>query len=811
MRKYLITGVLALVAGGFLTSCHDTDGVYSSIVEQKLQAYEQVFKEEFGEIDPNQDWGFGETNMSARMRTLTRAEGDEHWGDGNTNHNLWGDPNADGGAWNYDVPPALTEGQKLRVYRYFQTHPNLTYVTPPIDDYFVQQVYKGGYDPLGSLQNPNGYSAEEYPTGNAQNTMGSNHMDWLTVTSNNKHVNDFNYGNYDGGNTTTVLNTGESTNNITAQTTHQDQITLMLDARPDCVGYSVSNGSVHHNNCAALVAAKIIDDWALDPNNFDENRKPIGDNVWYDDPTKNLENQKWNRSFVGLDYEQLAPQQCYVNEVDANYQPIPGTIAYVKVDEIIQPNYFRMTVTENNRRVTKIISKAEYKRKYGEYLLDKNGQKIPYISRNSNEICGTNVDFPSQSSYMPQADCTSAGGGNNDQILDLDLIWGKLEINALPTQNASLQCWIKDIGGRDYVFSDWIVTLTPARKIGNDTPGSFEIPIESGGGTKKGKKITTYYYQLSIAQQGRIMCEDLGVISASDIDFNDVVFDAYIYDAEPWIKEVIVDENNNLIPLENNPSWTKDNNAADKRFAEIYILAAGGTLPISVAGERVKDNFGDQNGKTSLSDAIIVNTCTQEGNEAGGAYSNPWQNFSVAQKIVKEDETCNIKLKDLKVVVQYGNQILVLNSERGLAPHKICVPLDLPNGTDVKWPLERVVIKDAYKDFEKYVKNENQTITFNSDAYSTSGDVGEDSNNEYGVPYYNDELSNNCWTTKETGKIDANKLFTSPVTYTPRNLSLLSEENGKLIKRSETEEEIDIPDTSKGYQNGDPVLIRRRD
>ena len=53
MRKYLITGVLALAAGGFLTSCHDTEGAYSSIVEQKLQAYEQVFKEEFGEIDPN--------------------------------------------------------------------------------------------------------------------------------------------------------------------------------------------------------------------------------------------------------------------------------------------------------------------------------------------------------------------------------------------------------------------------------------------------------------------------------------------------------------------------------------------------------------------------------------------------------------------------------------------------------------------------------------------------------------------------------------------------------------------------------------
>ena len=80
MRKYLINGLLALVAGGFAASCADHDVDYVPLVQQKTQAYEQAFKELIGsEVDPNQNWGFEGTLVSeleaeeAPARAQTRA------------------------------------------------------------------------------------------------------------------------------------------------------------------------------------------------------------------------------------------------------------------------------------------------------------------------------------------------------------------------------------------------------------------------------------------------------------------------------------------------------------------------------------------------------------------------------------------------------------------------------------------------------------------------------------------------------------------------------------------------------------------
>jgi hypothetical protein len=310
-------------------------------------------------------------------------------------------------------------------------------------------------------------------------------------------------------------------------------------------------------------------------------------------------------------------------------------------------------------------------------------------------------------------------------------------------------------------------------------------------------------WELTETQKGRIMCEDLGVIKASDIDFNDLVFDAYIYNAQKKKKVVTVDENNNIV---SGPTITDENEST--RLAEIYILAAGGTLPISVAGERVKDHFSDENRSGSLSDAFIVNTCTRDGDGDGGAYSNPWWNYNTAQKIEKFDDTQTMTLKDIKVIVQYGSKILELYSEPGLAPHKICVPLDLAQGIDVRWPLERVVIKDAYHHFEKYVKNESEHIEYYPNANSGDYESGDsDSNNNKGVSYINWEQSESCWT---TGEIDKTKLFNEPVNYTPRNLNSNADTNGKYYIISTSSEEVNIPDTSKGYQQGETILVRRR-
>ena len=104
MKKYLIKGALALFAGGLLFGCTEKETEYVPIVQQKVKAFEDVFKETFGEIDPYQNWGFATTYTVAdestsevvyidsvvtaqtRTRAFARTRGDK----ASPNANEWG-------------------------------------------------------------------------------------------------------------------------------------------------------------------------------------------------------------------------------------------------------------------------------------------------------------------------------------------------------------------------------------------------------------------------------------------------------------------------------------------------------------------------------------------------------------------------------------------------------------------------------------------------------------------------------------------------------------------------------------------------
>ena len=58
MKKYLITAAMAVAVSGALVSCHE-DEITGSAVEQKIQAFEDLFVQAFGKPDPNHTWGFG--------------------------------------------------------------------------------------------------------------------------------------------------------------------------------------------------------------------------------------------------------------------------------------------------------------------------------------------------------------------------------------------------------------------------------------------------------------------------------------------------------------------------------------------------------------------------------------------------------------------------------------------------------------------------------------------------------------------------------------------------------------------------------
>ena len=66
MKTQLLRGAIALVLGGCIASCSHDEVDYSTYVDSKLKAYQEVFVDAYGKIDPNQNWGFG-TPLSATV------------------------------------------------------------------------------------------------------------------------------------------------------------------------------------------------------------------------------------------------------------------------------------------------------------------------------------------------------------------------------------------------------------------------------------------------------------------------------------------------------------------------------------------------------------------------------------------------------------------------------------------------------------------------------------------------------------------------------------------------------------------------
>ena len=141
MKKYLITAAMAVAVSGALVSCHE-DEISGSTVEQKIQAFEDLFTQAFGKPDPNHTWGFGDPIVVEGA--MTRAEV-------NVNGNLW------------NSRPALGETEEADVLKYMDmtlaemTQKGNKYSKEfPVNlvNYFVTQVHTGD-DKYGTAQSPN--------------------------------------------------------------------------------------------------------------------------------------------------------------------------------------------------------------------------------------------------------------------------------------------------------------------------------------------------------------------------------------------------------------------------------------------------------------------------------------------------------------------------------------------------------------------------------------------------------------------------------------------------------------------------------
>lgn len=345
MKKYLTSGALAIIACGFMTSCHETEIDYASQIEAKKATFAENFVKFYGEIDPNQDWGFGTTTRGitrtgntgetyAATHKYTDAYGNVIAG-ANCNANQWADATLNGpdefGGW--VVPDELSPEQKALVTRYFQTVNDMDYQDPHLRHFFVQQVHKGG--------NTKEYNTTEGIIGADTTPYTSDNMNLLTVGIYNSHINNFNggtYGTEDGESGVGVLNQGYTTNDF-GNHNHTDQIMLMVNVDDtQCMGYhcSATGVSTQRNDKAALVSWETIAQWQVDNHEISS----IENSILNDD---------WNRSFVGFDLALKPFDECVVKDNDGNIQ-------YARIDQI--PSYNEYQYIWDGDKVLKLGNPA---------------------------------------------------------------------------------------------------------------------------------------------------------------------------------------------------------------------------------------------------------------------------------------------------------------------------------------------------------------------------------------------------------------------------------------------------------------------
>ena len=476
MKKYLMSGIAAIAVCAAFTSCskenlYDENAVVEKNEMAVREAYAQAFEKAFGKVGANVDWGFGPS------RSNTRATGEfaNHVG-AYPDANMWTSKG-------FLAPDPLTPGQKLRVQFYFQMVQNPG-GTPDKGtlDFFMQQVYDGGTDPM------DGKSPEKYLAANNSTYIESGeHMDHLTVGPNNLHTFNFNNGNC-STNGNVANRTQTNVNNTSEQ--HSDQIQLMLNTPTSCFGYANSDASYVRTDRWRLVSGEVIDAFCDDPSNgyaaFLAAHQGVEDKKCYWDDFK--------RSYIGFDFDMLPDEHIISGEYEWDNSVTPAKCKGVK-----HYNYFNIYIGNadkiwNGTELVDVTSVGEVGELYGNRVLypymPGTTNKVKMVSANTNQFCGSTETWNDDKWKY-----TVSNNGQNIEYKRIDYMYTALREGKLPTTSSD-KTWVTIGNCADGYYSDWIVSFLPAEP--EDTP------------------VTTIY---------RVIAEDLTADEASDFDFNDVVFD----------------------------------------------------------------------------------------------------------------------------------------------------------------------------------------------------------------------------------------------------------------------------------------------
>ena len=641
MKRYLISGVILLIAGLAVTSCHDKDIDYVYGASQKMDTYNEAFKATFGTPQANHHWGFvsneAATRLAATSMAMTRTA--------NKESNNWA-------SQGWIIPDALTDAQKDKVRRYFQQNQNPKGISVNYENFFVQQVYKGGTNTSGAN------TTETYLRGNLSTVTGSEHMDKLTAGSIEDHINDYNNSFRGEINVQNNSQSGE----------HQDAITLMENSKTDCFGYHNSDDSKQYNDKYVIIRGSTIDEW---------------------DPSEPSVNGMF---FVGFDYESNKAAYNYDGSLSAN------TNMYI-VRETTANDPLGVTLPNVNNGKKYLIGGADGY--YSDWIVritkgvkttDKN------VDQGDKRDDDAGLDqFWRRTTWKPvetgRVFCEDLGGSYSTNRDDFD--FNDIVFDAIIWETNDY--FYQEIKVQDVWEEGTPLEGQLKYEQAKDADGNllYEQLVDENGPVYEIATVTEDVQVQVFDADGNPVLDENGLPTyKTETVTHEVVTDVPVYD----LTKPIYDDTKPVWKMENGeyvhePKELTDYHQGPNYVAEIALLATGATIAATVEDTEVHDAF--KAGVTTM-----INTVGSSSN-AFGSYNDLDPVYLGKYDI----ETPSIN--DIPVTVLWGTSYesgasqLRSGTEYDGCPQKFKVPIGTP------WMQERFGMIMGYPAFSDWVKDEN--------------------------------------------------------------------------------------------------------
>lgn len=307
-------------------------------------------------------------------------------------------------------------------------------------------------------------------------------------------------------------------------------------------------------------------------------------------------------------------------------------------------------------------------------------------------------------------------------------------------------------------------TVATTRAEINDEPtGGIVIEEQTDLKEKATTTFTEYFKKRTLLQYGRVFCEDLSgnyTSNKNDFDYNDVVFDAYLWKEELWKKITVVNTyevrayqietrtesevqyndtiyNKDLSSKRNilakEVEYMKVGDDSTKFYTDICYLACGSTKSIKVGGNDATEVHQALGG---YSIDIYINAFDKHTEREGGSgyheVTEPVTNehIDITKYVRDNGNFSNPTINDIPIFVQLSTNIAAnITAKQGEVPQKFML------SSKARWASELCFLGNAYSEFANWAESDEAFLntSVQGDDYLYNNYPGPDAGLDFNV------------------------------------------------------------------------------